>query len=264
MKLVKHILLSLLMLCLGAPALAQDEADDAEADDQVPPTYIVAAHQCDLGGLDAVIANDRERAMPIMQTLVDEGMLLSAGEAVHHWGDKYNLLTWMSGPDIPSVLEAYEEMTARYAEAYPDDSLYIETCPTHQDNIYTQQVFIGSDAPPTIEEGSEPTLAVSFYTCDYTELGAIIDDYNERQGPITQELVDEGMLGSEGVYTHAWGNEWNFVLTRAAADLPTLLDALAEGAARFQATHGEDAASPLEEHCSAHKDNIYTMMMVTN
>lgn len=264
MKHVKHLLLSLLMLCLVAPALAQDEADDAEADDQITPTFFVTAHQCDMSELDAVIANDRERGLPILQALVDEGMLMSAGEAVHHWGDEYNLLTWMSGPDIPSTLDAWEEMNARYNEAHPDDSLYIETCPVHEDNIYVQQVFVASDAPPMIEEGSEPTLAVSFYTCDYPDLGAIIESYNERQRPITQALVDEGMLMSEGIYTHAWGDKWNFAITRAAADVPSLLAALDEGAARFQAAHGEDAASPMEEHCWAHKDNIYTMLMLTN
>lgn len=266
MKHLKHALLSLLLLCLTAPAFAQDEGEAAPAQDeeQVTPTFFVTAHKCDMGELEAVIANDRERAMPILQALVDEGMLMSAGEAVHHWGDEYNLLTWMSGPDIPSTLEAWEAMNARYAEAHPDDSLYIETCPVHQDNIYEQQVFVASDAPPMIEEGNEPTLAVSFYTCDYTELGSLIEDYNERQRPITQALVEEGMLASEGIYTHAWGDEWNFVLTRAAADVPSLLDALDEGAARFQATHGEETQSPVEEHCSAHKDNIYTMMMLTN
>jgi len=155
-------------------------------------------------------------------------------------------------------------MNARYAEAHPDDSLYFETCPTHRDYIYTQEVFTASDASPMIEEGSEPTLAVSYYTCDYTELGAMIEEYSERRQPIVQGLVDEGMLGSEGFYTHAWGDEWNLLITRTAADVPSLLDALEAFGERFQAAHGEDAPALIEQHCSAHKDNIYTMMMVTN
>ena len=260
---MKYALLSILMLCLVPPALAQDEAMDAE-DAQMTPTYIVGAHQCDMSGVDAVVALNRERALPILQALVDEGMLLSAGEAVHHWGDEYNMLTWMAGPDIPSTLAAWEEMNARYAEAHPDDSLFIETCPTHRDYFYTQEVFTTAGAPPMIEEGNEPTLAVSYYTCPYPMMGDIIDDYNERQQPIVRALVDEGMLGSEGLYTHAWGDEWNLVITRTAADLPSLLDALEAFGERFEAAHGEEAADLLEQHCSAHKDNIYAMTMVTN
>ena len=43
------------------------------------PTFITTVHQCDMGGLDALIGHDRERTLPIMQALVDEGALMSAG-----------------------------------------------------------------------------------------------------------------------------------------------------------------------------------------
>ena len=255
---MKRILLSLLLVVLTvAPASAQD--DEAPA----PPTFVVSSHQCDYAQLDTLIAQDRARTLPILQALVDEGKLIQAGEAVHHWGDEYNLLTWLAAPDMPSALAAWEDMTARYREAYPDDNLFIETCPKHRDYFYTQRVSTQAAAPPP-NGGNGLTLAVSYYTCDYPQLGALLDEARTRGLPIAQGLVDEGALGHQGIYTHDWGDEWNFVITRTAADLPTLLRALETFGERYAAEYGTNTRSLLDDHCSAHKDNIYTVRMLTN
>ena len=225
------------------------------------PTFIVSTHQCDMGGLEALIEQDRERVLPIMQDLVDEGMLMSAGEAVHQWGDEYNLITWQSGADHASALAGWQAMVERYNEAYPDDDLFIETCPRHRDYFYTRRAWVSMESAPPVGEGNTPTLAISYFSCDFPAIGDLVEDYREKSMPISQALVNEGMMGSEGVYTHDWGDEWNLVITRTARDLPSLLEALDAFGERYEAEHGEMARSPLEDHCTAHKDNIYTMVM---
>ena len=249
---------------LGVLSLTALLAVPASAQDEATPTFIVTAHQCDARGLDALVDHHRERGLPILQALVDEGGLLAAGTAVHHWGDEYSLLTWQAGPDLPSTLEGWEQAGARYEEAHPDDRLFIETCPKHRDTFYTRRAWTAADEPPPVGEGNTPTLAISYYTCAYPEMSGIVEEYVARSQPIAQALVDEGLMNSEGLYTHDWGDEWNLVITRSAPDLPALLTALSTFGERFEAEQGEDAQSLVEEHCSAHKDNIYTVVMATN
>lgn len=254
---MKRILLVLLACLLSFPAVAQEEGE-------ATPTFITTVHQCDMAGLEALVERDRERALPIMQALVDDGTIMSAGEAVHQWGDEYNLLTWVSGSDLPSTLEGWEAMGERYNEAHPEDNLFIETCPKHRDYFYTRRAWSSMDSPPVIDPEDPPTLAISYFSCDFPALGDLVEEYREKSMPIAQALVEEGMLGSEGVYTHDWGDEWNLVVTRTAPNLPALLSALEAFGERYEAEHGSESRDMLDEHCSAHKDNIYWMVMAAN
>jgi hypothetical protein len=225
---------------------------------------MVSAFQCHWAGLDGLVERNRERALPIMQALVDEGKVIQAGEAVHQWGDEYNLLTWLASSDMPSALEAWKELTSRYDEAHPDDSLFVQTCPKHRDYFYTQRVATRPGSPGPPPPGVTPTLAISYFTCDYGRVGDIIEQARSRALPISQSLVDEGSLLFEAYYVHEWADEWNLTITRTAEDMPALLGALTSFNQRYSAQHGENSRSIFDQHCSAHKDNIYTVMMVTN
>lgn len=245
-------LLTLLTFLIAAPAFAQDEDR---------PVFAVARHQCDRARLDDVVDRSRERTQPILQALVDEDKLQQAGVAVHAWGDEYNLITWHSAPSMSAAIEGWTEMNERYGEAYAADGLFMEVCPKHQDSFYTRRATTQSAAPPDV---SEPVLAVSYFICDYPKMGEIIEDHHTRQMPLMQALVDEGALYNESVFAHLWGDEWNLAVTRTARDLPALFSALNTFDERFEAQYGENAPSPIDEHCSAHKDNIYTIVIATN
>jgi hypothetical protein len=251
---MKSILLSLTVLLLAIPALAQNTDR---------PVIVATYHQCDASQLPALIERNRERALPIYQAMVDEGKAIFAGEAVHYWGDEYNLVTWLAAPNMPEVLEAYDEMTSRYRTTYPDDRLFIDTCPRHRDNFAYMPTATEGGNPP-VGPDNEPTLAISYYVCDYTKLDEMISQATERSQPIAQALVDEGVLENQIYYTHAWGDEWNFIVTRRAADLPTLFTALETMDERYQARYGSGSQALIEQHCTAHKDNIYRMVISTN
>lgn len=256
---MKTILLSLTLLLLVAPALAQDDMM-AEA----MPTFITTVHQCDMGKLGDLIEHDRERSLPILQALVDDGSIASAGNARHQWGDEFNLMTWISGKDMASALAGWEAATSQYREMYPDDTMFGEVCPTHRDYFYTRRAWSARENPPAIDPENPPTLALSYYNCDWSKIGDLVTNYREKSMPIAQALVAEGMMGSEGLYTHDWGDEWNVVITRTAADIGALDSVLDTFGERYAAEHGEDAPNMVEEYCSAHKDNIYYMVMSTN
>ena len=252
---MKRFLLSLFVLLFAVPASAQDDAR---------PTFITTYHQCDMGMLDDLVEHDRERSLPILQALVDDGSLSSAGSARHQWGDEFNLMTWISAPDMASALAGLEAFNARYNEMYPDDTMFNEVCPTHRDRISTRQAWSAQANPGALDSENPPTLAISIYTCDYSALGDIVADYREKAMPIAQSLIDEGAMYTEGVYTHAWGDEWNLILTRTTANMGALDRALDTLDERYQAAHGEDAPDLFQEHCSAHKDNIYYLVTSTN
>lgn len=250
------LLLLPLALLFTTPTLAQDN--------EALPIFISSRYQCDMAGLDALVERHRERALPILQELVDDGTIISAGAARHQWGDEFNLLTWMSGTDMEAALAGWEAATSRYAELYPDDNLFIETCPKHRDQFSARQVWSSQENGPDIDPENPPTLAISSYICDFQAMEGIVDDYREKSMPIAQALVSEGALGSEGVYTHEWGGEWNLDITRTAADIGALDRALNTFGERYQSEHGAEAANLLEEHCRAHKDNVYWITMSTN
>jgi hypothetical protein len=256
---MNRFLLSLALLFIAAPALAQDDAMD-----EATPTFITTVHQCDLAKLDDLVEHDRERSLPILQALVDDGSILSAGNARHQWGDEFNLMTWISGDDMASALAGWEAAVSQYGDTYPDDTMFGEVCPTHRDYFYTRRAWSARENPPAVDPENPPTLAVSYYSCDWSMIGDLVEDYREKSTPIAQALVNEGALGTEGLYTHDWGDEWNVVITRTAADIGALDSALSTFGERYEAEHGEDAPNMLEEHCSAHKDNVYWMVMSTN
>ncbi len=255
---MKRFFLLSLSLLLAIPAFAQD--DDAPE----TPTVMVSFHQCDMSGLETLVEQSRERMGPIAQALVDEGALLQVGMAVHQWGDEYNVMTWYAGDDMASATEGWDEAGRRYNAAHPDDRLFIETCPSHRDYSYTAQSFTRNPDAPSLDEDNPPTLALSHYRCEYPAIGEIIENYRERAQPIAQSVVDEGKLMGRGLYTHNWGDEWNVMVAVSGEDLPNVLDGIQAFADGYAAAHGEDARNPIQEHCSAHKDNIYWVVMRTD
>ncbi|NBB87381.1 MAG: hypothetical protein GVY12_14330 [Bacteroidetes bacterium] len=256
--------LCLLLLISVLPAAAQD------ADAPTGPVYVVTTHQCDWSQLETVVQHHQERMLPLGQALADEGTVRSIGAGVHTWGDNRNYITWVSAPDLQAVLAGTDQLNARYAEAHPSDDVVIAACPQHQDNFYQGQVLtqpraaseeMASSEPASAEE--PPVLAVSYFSCDYRAMDTLIEWERDRVLPIAQDLVDDGSLMSREVYTHLWGDEWNYVVTRAAKNLPTLLEANDREVERYEETYGEAANTMFGEHCTNHKDNIYTITMAT-
>jgi hypothetical protein len=250
---MKSLLLTVTMVLVALPAIAQQPTN---------PTYVVTVHQCDATRMQTLVEDAQERSGPIGQALVNEGVLMATGTAVHQWGDEYNLLNWAAAADIPAVLEGLEESNRRYAAAHPEDDPFFEICPRHRDNFYIQRSITEANAPAVGAENT-PTLAISYYTCPYPELGGILREMIERSQPIAQTMVDEGAIGSQAIYTHSWGDEWNLAITRTAPDLPALLVALNTMGERYSAEYGADMQTGIDQHCTAHKDNIYTIVQAT-
>lgn len=79
--------------------------------------------------------------------------------------------------------------------------------------------------------------------------------------PVLDELVRENRLLGWGVLTHAWGDEWNYVIYYTAANTPAFHAAWAELMQRVRLRRPTFMAD-FGTYCSEHKDNIYSVMRV--
>ncbi|MCH7976735.1 MAG: hypothetical protein IIC18_09330 [Bacteroidetes bacterium] len=251
-------LTTLLMVCSLALALTPISI---QAQEDGPPTIMMSSAQCDRNTLDDLLDNGRERALPIWQDLVNEGMIESHGTLRHWWGDEWNLVSVMVAADVAAVVAANAEFGSRFNDLYPDDDTYITNCPRHRDVFYqgiSRTTYGDADDE---DNGDGNAFAISYFECDYTQFGEIAEQ--DREGnDVYQGLVDEGMLSFHATASHTWGNEWNYISVASADDIPALLAGLAEANSRFEEAY-PDEESVLDAACTAHKDNIYSQVMWT-
>lgn len=112
------------------------------------------------------------------------------------------------------------------------------------------------------QESQQPTtVVVSYWKCDYSKLGTIVQVVDSLVIPIAQELISEGKLVSHGMLTHQWGDEWNVVFYYTAADKAAFFSAWTELISRFNERHPD--VPPLTDYCTEHKDNIYRLRAAT-
>lgn len=249
---MKHTLLFILVTLLAIPSVAQDQAE---------PLFLVSSYQCDRSRLDDVLGSNGDQSGLGIQAMVDEGKIVQAGQAEHLWGDEYNLIMWLGAADVASAVAAWEEMMELWGDSSAAEA-FLDACPVHRDVFYRRLAGTVGPPPPMIEEGNEPVLAVSYFQCPYTELGAIIEEHTSRMLPITQKLVDDGELGTEQVYRHEYGDEWNLMFVRSARDIASLQSSVGTVDDEYERMYG-DEPSALDQHCTAHKDNLYSIVMIT-
>ncbi|MDX1577386.1 MAG: hypothetical protein R3266_02835 [Gemmatimonadota bacterium] len=103
-----------------------------------------------------------------------------------------------------------------------------------------------------------PILRLSFYQCDLSSIGPVMEQVEALEMPIWNELVDEGMIDSYGHFIHAWADEWNVGIYTVAETIDDIVQAAAEAGARMQERH-PDADGGLNAACPAHRDNFYVM-----
>lgn len=113
------------------------------------------------------------------------------------------------------------------------------------------------EAPP-----QPGVIVVSEQKCDFSTLGDLNDYFRANAAPILDELVAEGRLIGWGVLGHLWGDEWNNIVYYSATDLATFHGAFNEYFERLL-QHDPNAMQTLAQHCTEHRDNIYSVVMTS-
>lgn len=96
----------------------------------------------------------------------------------------------------------------------------------------------------------------SLYRCPPEHLAALRTFYRERAAPVLRRQVEAGLLTDWRVLAHAWGDEWNWVVTWTATSWTGFLEA--HGA--FAEETGEEALREVHGPCPAHRDDVYRVV----
>jgi hypothetical protein len=108
------------------------------------------------------------------------------------------------------------------------------------------------------EDSSPPTLRLSFYMCDSSQLGDVLAEVESQNIPVWDELVDEGMVQSFGYFVHSWASEWNLGVYTLAESIDAVVKASEEAGRRLDELYGE-APDLMSEACPHHRDGFYVI-----
>jgi len=128
-KLVQIISILLLVIFAAGNITAQSEEQ---------PTLVCSFQKVKMSDMSAFNKLVKEKFAPILNSMVDDKMLLGWGQFNHAWGDEWNLNVWYIVKDMESFNKFWEEYINRVNEKQPDAWKelrgYIQE---HKDNIYT-------------------------------------------------------------------------------------------------------------------------------
>jgi hypothetical protein len=108
------------------------------AQNKEQPLLVVSFQKVKMSDVQAANKLINEKFAPILNSLVDDGMLLGWGLFNHAWGDEWNVNVWYTVTDMEAFNKFWEEYMKRIDEQQPDAwkelRNYIQE---HKDNIYS-------------------------------------------------------------------------------------------------------------------------------
>lgn len=242
---------ALAALILAGPATAQD-----------PPYVLMSAWKCDVFAMGDIAEMARDRMAPIAQELKDEGAIFDFAMLGHEWGDEWTVVMVTVGADMAALRDGVRALRERYAARHDDLDTFLESCPSHRDNV--QQIAWFTDNDDDVGDG-EPVgdaVVLSQWACPAEAVGEIAAMGREVMLPAAQASVDEGNGYFVGMSTHTMGDEWTVTNWRGAEDIPTLLTFVDDVNRRAGELAG-DRPNPFQA-CTGHRDSIYRLMAVTD
>ena len=129
MKILTWVFAVLFFSFLAGNIFAQSEEN---------PTLVVSFQKVKLADVGPFNKLVNEKFAPILNGLVDEGMLYGWGLFNHAWGDEWNANVWYTVKDMDTFNKFWDEYMKQIREKQPDAWKemrgYIQE---HKDNIYT-------------------------------------------------------------------------------------------------------------------------------
>ena len=132
MKLFLGSFLVITFLIISQPILAQDSDG--------PPTLVTSFAMVPMSKVGEVNRMIDSLLVPILNGLVDEGMINSWGQFNHAWGDEWNVNFWYVAKDMNSFNAFWSEYVKRVGDKHPGAfGEIVKHFKAHKDNIYTIQ-----------------------------------------------------------------------------------------------------------------------------
>ena len=139
MKSIFGSFLVITFLITSLPTLAQDSDS--------PPYLVCSFNQVSMGKVGEVNRMVDSIFTPILNGLVDEGMLMGWGQFNHAWGDEWNVNFWYTAKDMSSFDAFWSEYVKRVSDNHPGAfGAMVKYFKAHKDNIYT--IRTQYSAPP--------------------------------------------------------------------------------------------------------------------
>jgi hypothetical protein len=102
------------------------------------PMLIVSFQKIKMADMQKANNLISEKIAPVINGLVDEGMLEGWGQFNHAWGDEWNMNVWYVAKDMDSFNKFFDEyldrLNKQQPEAWTELRGYIQE---HKDNIYS-------------------------------------------------------------------------------------------------------------------------------
>ena len=140
MKKLTQIFAALIILVFAAGNISAQSGEQ--------PLLVVSFQKIKMADVGTVNKMINEKFAPILNSLVDEKLLLGWGLFNHTWGDEWNVNIWYTVKDMATFDKFWEEYMNRLSEKQPDAWKEMRGfIQEHKDNIYT--IMNQYPMPPT-------------------------------------------------------------------------------------------------------------------
>ncbi len=246
---------TLLALILLATAPGTLKAQDSLATADVPGFLMF--NQNMVPGPDMGTVNQLADSLmrPILDAMVDEGVIYNWGILTHRWGDEWNWNWYMFTKDHASFVSAWNQFVERASKANPGSLGQIFRHTTaHKDNTFGVRHFKSRE----LAEGEEPArfLMLNQSMVQQKDLGAVNALVDSVSVPILDAMVDEGLIYFWGAINHSWGDEWNVNWYMGTKDHGSFVTAWGEFLKRVGQKY-PGVMAEFSKYIQAHKDNLY-------
>jgi len=244
MRTRNYFIAGLALLLTTGIAFAQD--DEEESKGFTYATYLY----CDTNKESEMDEQVAEFEAPVMDKLVEDGVMSSWGWMRHHTGGQWRRIRWFGADSVQAALAGIEAFgEAMEAAAEESDSSASDACPKHEDYIW--EVMARSDT-----EDRGPASMSVYYSCKISDEARADEIFEELFAPVLNQYVEDGKLASWGWQSHVIGGWFRRLQTMTAADYDTLLTVRKEALGVIYAEDSELGAE-FAEICGPHHDYLW-------
>lgn len=241
MKTGKKLLSSLLLVLISQVIIAQEEPADA--------FLYEAYYQIDRMDMDEWNRFHREESVPVLNALVDEGVIAGWGYWLHDVGDEYNVRLVIRSTSWAAFDTFWSEFGDRRSDSATARARLIQS---HRDEIWN--VTDASNAPGGAD--------ISYlYTSTYQINFADMDEWNrlwlEIEGPILSQAREDGLLAGWVILEHNTGGPHTSKVLFFFDDWDDIDDMFALLNETMADEHPDELETFTRLRGSDHKDLIY-------
>lgn len=192
----KHFAFLMVLIFLGTlSAGAQDDADSGGL-------FYIADYNIDWQSLADWNEAYWEHSVPILQTLVDEGIITGWSAWQHNSGGDYNWRMVIDAADWDNFNEFWDEYLGRL----PEEAMQ-QTSPmirSHRDQIWDNEM---SNFPESAADAKWAYEAL--YQVDFTDIEEWTDDMKDKDISVWNSAMEKGLLAGWAVMGHNTGDRFN-------------------------------------------------------